>query len=180
MSAADRQPEAPGRTGQAAPDTASRDDTDRRSGSGLDACIALVAALRHLLGALLGLVGAEGRVLRAGVPLFFIAVIALIAFAVSLWVCLVVLLGWLLMLGTHSLGIALGLLVVIHAMLVIGVWSAIKYAIRQTTFPQARAELRRLGRSLRHSFDRATSSIPSTDAASRAPAAHPSREKVKA
>ncbi|MGH8216253.1 MAG: hypothetical protein ACREPZ_11250, partial [Rhodanobacteraceae bacterium] len=69
-------------------------------------------------------------------------------------VCLVALIGWALMRGTHSPGLALGLLVVIHAILIVGVWSAIKYAIRQVTFPQARAELRMLGRTLLHDLGR--------------------------
>lgn len=91
---------------------------------------------------------------RAGIPLFFIAAVALVAFSVSLWVCLVALIGWALMYGTHSLGLALGLLVVIHAILIIGVWSVIKYALRQATFPQARAELRMLGRTALHDLGR--------------------------
>jgi uncharacterized protein YjeT (DUF2065 family) len=91
---------------------------------------------------------------RAGIPLFFIAAVALVAFSVALWVCLVALIGWALMTATHSLGLALGLLVVIHAILVFGVWSVIKYAIRQATFPQARAELRMLGRTALHDLGR--------------------------
>jgi hypothetical protein len=124
--------------------------------STLAAMKALVAAVGQLFSALRKLAAAEAQVVRAGIPLFFIAATALVAFSVSLWVCLVALLGWALMMGTHSLGIALGLLVVIHLILVFGVWSMIKYSLRQATFPQARAELRMLGRTMLHDLGRIT------------------------
>lgn len=126
------------------------------SPSTLAAVMALASALRQLFLALRNLAVAEARVMRAGIPLFFMAAVALVAFSVSLWVCLVALIGWALMRGTHSLGLALGLLVVLHAILVFGVWSAIKYSIRQATFPQARAELRMLGRTALHDLGRIT------------------------
>lgn len=124
--------------------------------STIAALLALAAAVRQLFLALRELAVAEARVVRAGIPLFFMAAVALVAFSVSLWVCLVALIGWALMRGTHSLGIALGLLVVIHAILVVGVWSMIKYSLRQATFPQARAELRLLGRTALHDLGRIT------------------------
>ncbi|HET7610636.1 MAG TPA: hypothetical protein VFK29_02495 [Rhodanobacteraceae bacterium] len=124
------------------------------SPSTLAALAGLFAALRQLFIALRKLATAEAKVVRAGIPLFFIAATALVAFAVSLWVCLVALIGWALMYATHSLGLALGLLVVIHAILIVGVWSMIKYALRQATFPQARAELRMLGRTVLHDLGR--------------------------
>lgn len=120
----------------------------------LAAGAALLAALRHLLSALRTLALTEAQVLRAGIPLFFIGAIALVAFSVSLWACLVALFGWLLMVATHSLGIALALLVVGHAALVIAVWFAMKYSLRQATFPRARAELRLLARTLRRDINR--------------------------
>ena len=130
--------------------------TAEPSPSTLAALMALASAFRQLFMALRNLAIAEARVMRAGIPLFFMAAVALVAFSVSLWVCLVALLGWALMMGTHSLGLALGLLVVIHAFLVFGVWSVIKYSIRQATFPQARAELRMIGRTALHDLGRFT------------------------
>lgn len=129
---------------------------EQPSASTLAAMKALAAAFGQLFVALRKLAAAEARVVQAGIPLFFIAATALVAFSVSLWVCLVALIGWALMHGTHSLGIALGLLVVIHIVLVVGVWSVIKYSIRQATFPQARAELRMLGRTMLHDLGRIT------------------------
>jgi uncharacterized membrane protein YqjE len=136
------------------PDGASAAGAEPQSPSTLAAFMALATALGQLVAALRKLAAAEARVVRAGIPLFFIAAVALVAFSVALWVCLVALIGWALMTATHSLGLALGLLVVIHAILVFGVWSVIKYAIRQATFPQARAELRMLGRTALHDLGR--------------------------
>lgn len=127
-----------------------------RSESTLAALAALAAAFGQLFVALRNLAAAEAQVVRAGIPMFFIAATALVAFSVSLWACLVALIGWALMRGTDSLGIALGLLVVIHVILVVGVWSMIEYSIRQATFPQARAELRVLGRTVLHDLGRIT------------------------
>lgn len=104
----------------------------------------VVGALRRFFAEFSALLGAEARVLRTGVPLFFIATIALVAFSVSLWACLVALIGWLLLHATHSAGLALLLLVVGHALLVTAIWFAIKRGVHQATFPQARAEWRAL------------------------------------
>ena len=101
----------------------------------------LVAAFQGVLASLLGLVRAEGRVLRAGVPLLVIGVVALISLAVSLWFCTVALIGWALMAATHSLGIALGLLVLGHIGLILAVWFALRRGVHQATFPAVRAEL---------------------------------------
>lgn len=139
-----------------------------QSPSTLAALVALAAALGQLFAALRKLAAAEARMLQAGIPLFFMAATALVAFSVSLWVCLVALIGWALMRGTHSLGLALGLLVVLHAILVIGVWSVIKYSIHQATFPQARRELHRLGRTMLHDLNRFTGAAPGPVPASRA------------
>jgi uncharacterized membrane protein YqjE len=136
------------------PEGAPAAGAEPQSPSTLAAFTALATALGQLVAALRKLAAAEARVVRAGIPLFFIAAVALVAFSVALWVCLVALIGWALMTATHSLGLALGLLVVIHAILVFGVWSVIKYAIRQATFPQARAELRMLGRTALHDLGR--------------------------
>lgn len=126
---------------------------------------ALVAASRHLLGAFRALAAAEAQLLWAAIPLFFIGAVAMVAFAVSLWVCLVALVGWALMLATHSAGIALGLLIVGHAILIVGVWFVIKYSVRQATFPRGRAELRRLGREMLRDISRFTDATPATDPA---------------
>jgi hypothetical protein len=120
-----------------------------------DAMATPIAAALKLFSAFVKLVVAEGRVLVAALPFALISVIALIAVSVSLWVCMVALVGWLLMQATQSLGIALGLLVVIHIALVAGVWASIKYALRQATFPHARGEVLGLIGSLCQELDRA-------------------------
>lgn len=145
---------------------ASDDRSDAQFRTLLAAGAALVAALRHLLTALRTLAVAEVRVVVAVVPLFFIGAIALVALSVSLWVCVVALVGWALTLATHSAGIALGVLVVGHVILILGVWFAIKYSLRQATFPRARAELRRLGHSLRGDISRFADATPATGSAS--------------
>lgn len=118
------------------------------SGSGL------ITALRRFLGALGALFGAEARVLRDGIPLFFIGTIALVALSVSLWACLVALIFWALRLATHSSGIALGIIVAGHIVLVIGLWFALKRGVRQASFPQARAEWRAMRHQLAEDFGR--------------------------
>jgi hypothetical protein len=118
------------------------------------AAVATPLAAARLVSAFSKLVAAEGRVLVAALPFALISVIALIAVSVSLWVCLVALVGWLFMQVTQSLGIALGLLVVIHIALVVGVWASIKYALRQATFPHARGEVIGLIGSLYQELDR--------------------------
>lgn len=112
----------------------------------------LLTALRRVFAALGALAGAEARVLRAGIPLFFIGTIALVAFSVSLWACVVALLFWLLRGATHSAGIALSVLVVGHLVLVGGLWFAIKRGMRQASFPQARAEWRAMRHQLGEDF----------------------------
>lgn len=112
--------------------------------SALNAGVALVAAMRQLVKALRELAVAESRLFLAGIPLLFIAVVALTAISVSLWACVVALIGWALVQATHSVGVALGLLVVMHAMLAMGAWLCIKHASRQLTFPRVRGELRNL------------------------------------
>ncbi|MGH8191597.1 MAG: hypothetical protein ACREP2_09140 [Rhodanobacteraceae bacterium] len=177
MSAADQEHVAePGQGRPDVPPGESRYASDAQFTAALKASLALLTALRHLLGALRKLVATEGRVLLAGIPLFFIAATALIAFSVSLWVCVVALIGWAFMIATHSVGVALGLLVILHLLLVGGVWLMIKYAIRQATFPQARAELRRLGRTLLHDINRVTGAV---DPQQRTPPAAASNDKAR-
>lgn len=116
------------------------------------AACTLGISLKRFFGALAQLLLAESRVARHGVPLFFIGTIALIALAVSLWTCSVALIGWALAKATHSIGIALGLLVLGHIALIAGLWLALKRGVRQASFPQSRAELRALGRQLAQDF----------------------------
>jgi hypothetical protein len=134
----------------------------------------LFSALRRLLLALRALVAAEADVLRAGIPLAFIASVALVAFSVSLWACVVALVGWLLVVASGSIGIALGVLVAFHALLVCGIWYGIKYVVRQLSFPHARGELRRLGGTLMGEVNRFVDAAPAAAAGEgpgRAPAA---------
>ena len=53
----------------------------------------LFDALRRVATALAALLAAEARVLRASVAMVFLGSVALVAFAVSLWACVVALLG---------------------------------------------------------------------------------------
>lgn len=102
----------------------------------------LALALQRFFVTLGELLRAEGRVLWTGIPLLFIGFVALIALAVSLWGCTVALIGWALMVATNSLGLALGLLVVGHIALILGMWFMLKRGVYQASFPHARAELR--------------------------------------
>lgn len=111
--------------------------------------IGLLASSRRVLATLLALFTAESRVLAASFTPVLIACVALIAFSVALWVCVVALIGWALALATHSVGIALAILVGIHLILVTSVWFSMRRAIFQVTFPHTRAELSALRRSLR-------------------------------
>lgn len=114
----------------------------------------LLQALRRVATALLALLASEARVLRASVAMVFLGSVALVAFSVSLWACAVALIGWGLVLATGSIGIALALLVLLHLMLVVAIWLAIKRAIRQAGFPGTRTELRALGGELRAHVER--------------------------
>lgn len=120
------------------------------------AACTLGISLKRFFGALGQLLLAESRVARHGVPLLFIGTIALIALAVSLWTCSVALIGWVLAKATHSVGIALGILVLGHIALIVGLWLVLKRGVRQASFPQSRAELRALGRQLAQEFGNAT------------------------
>lgn len=138
------------------PPDESRYASDPQFTAAAKASIAVVAALRRLFVALRKLGVAESRVVLAGIPLFFIAAAALVAFAVSLWVCVGALIGWALMYATGSLGLALGLLIVIHLVLLASVWSMLKWSLRQAAFPRVRAELRSIGHTLLHELGRVT------------------------
>jgi len=114
----------------------------------------LVRALRRVATALAALLASEARVLRASVAMVFLGSVALVAFSVSLWACAVALIGWAFVKATGSVGIALGLLVVMHLVLVVVIWLAIKRAIHHASFPATRTELRALGNELRGHVER--------------------------
>ncbi len=127
------------------------------------AACALAIALKRFFGALARLVVAEGEIVRHGVPLLFIGTIALIALSVSLWACTVALIFWALRMATHSSGIALGIIVAGHLLLITGLWFSIRRGVRQASFPHARAELRALGRQLAQDFDDFAQRAPSRE-----------------
>ncbi|HVX05976.1 MAG TPA: hypothetical protein VHA71_12765 [Rhodanobacteraceae bacterium] len=114
----------------------------------------LVQALRRVATALAALLASEVRVLRASAAVVFLGSVALVAFSVSLWACAVALIGWAFVKATGSVGIALGLLVVLHLILVTTLWLAIKRAIRHASFPATRIELRALRDELRGHVER--------------------------
>jgi hypothetical protein len=114
----------------------------------------LVQSLRRVATALAALFASEARLLRASVAMVFLGSVALVAFSVSLWACAVALIGWALVKATGSVGIALGLLVLLHLVLVVAIWFAIKRAIHHASFPGTRTELRALGNELRGHVER--------------------------
>lgn len=144
-------------TGERARAGAARADAaapDPRSAAALvDAGVRLFTSLRRVLTAELALLAAEARVLRASAAVVFLSGVALVAFAVSLWVCIVALIGWAIAVASHSVGIALGALIVLHLILMFGIWMVITRAIRHATFPRARSELAALGRTLRRDLE---------------------------
>lgn len=109
----------------------------------------LFAAARQLVASMAALFAAEARLFKARLMLVFLAGIALVAFAVSLWACAVALIGWALRLATGSGGVALGLLVALHLVLIAASWLAIKRGIHAASLPETRAELAALGRGWR-------------------------------
>lgn len=136
------------------PGGGARDATAPPFGAVLTAGAGLFGALRRVATALAALLAAEARVLRASVAVVFLASVALVAFSVSLWACVVALIGWALAVATGSIGLALVILVVLHLILVAALWFAIKRAIRQASFPATRTELRALGGELREHVER--------------------------
>lgn len=127
---------------------------DPALGNVLGAGIELAQALRRVATALAALIASEARLLRASVTLVIIGAVALVALSVSLWACAVALIGWALFVATGSIGVALGVLVALHVVLVVGIWFAIKRALRQASFPATRHELRALGGELRAHVER--------------------------
>lgn len=136
--------------------------------AGLAAGRDLITALRRIGLALTALLAAEARVWRASVALVFIASVALVAVAVSLWACVVALIGWALLLATHSVGMALGALIVAHALLVLVLWRVLLRAVRNAGAPALRGELRALGGDLRRHIERFEGAAAKTDGDPRA------------
>lgn len=101
----------------------------------------LFTSLRRVFSALVALFTAESQVFVASLAVVVIGAVALIACAVALWVCIVALIGWALAVATHSVGIALAILVGLHVILVVGIWFAIRRTVLQAMFPRTRAEL---------------------------------------
>jgi uncharacterized membrane protein YqjE len=120
----------------------------------------LLAAGRGFAVALAALFAAEAQLLKQRLGLVFLAGVALVAFAVSLWACAVALIGWAFRVATGSTGAALGLLVVLHVILVAASWWSIKRGIHAAGFPGTRGELAALQRGLRRRA--AASGPPST------------------
>lgn len=133
---------------------AGRASADGQWKAALAAGAGLVAALRRVATAVTALAATETRVLGASIGLVLMGSVALVAFAVSLWACVVALIGWGVAFGTGSVGIALGVLVALHLLLVSGCWFWIKRAIWRASFPATRAELRVLGHELRRDMAR--------------------------
>ncbi|HET9819019.1 MAG TPA: hypothetical protein VFP92_07650 [Rhodanobacteraceae bacterium] len=155
------------RAGSADADSA-RGAADAQSDAVLAAGVRLLTALRRLGISLATLLVAEARVFKASIGLVFIASIALVAFAVSLWFCVIALIGWGLTLATGSIGIALAILVVLHLILVVALWFMIKRAIHHASFPRVRGEFAASGRSLRRDmarFRQASTPPPDDEAA---------------
>ena len=145
------------------PDDAGHDETAPQFGAVFAAGANLFAALRRMATALAALFAAEARVLHASVAMVFLGSVALVAFSVSLWACVVALIGWALTLATHSAGIALAILVCLHLILVTAIWFAIKRAIHHASFPATRTELRALGGELRSHVERFQHASQPTD-----------------
>ncbi|MBS0382365.1 MAG: hypothetical protein JSR56_08020, partial [Proteobacteria bacterium] len=76
---------------------------------------------------------------------------------------------WALTLATHSIGIALAVLVVLHLVLVVAIWFAIQRALRQASFPATRHELRALGGELRGHVERFQHATPAASDPEQAP-----------
>lgn len=114
----------------------------------LAASVDLVKSLRRSGAALLALLAAEARVLKSSVAVVIIGAVALVVFSVALWACAEILLGWALTRMTGSLGITLGILLLLHLALVLGTWFGLKRTIHHASFPGTRAEAGALRRSL--------------------------------
>src|SRR5690348_18435358 len=150
---------------ESAESDAQRAAAQASAGAVLGAGATLFTSLQRMAAALLALLTAEAQVFGASIGLIFLSSVALVAFAVALWVCIVALIGWALAVVTHSIGIALAILVILHLLLVTGIWFAIRRAILQVTFPRTRAELAELRHTMQRDVARFqhASSVPRDD-----------------
>lgn len=112
--------------------------------------VRLLASVRKATTSLLALLLAEAQVSKASASVVFLACVALVAFAVALWVCVVALIGWALAVAMHSVGASLAVLVGLHVLLVGATFFLIRRMIRRATFPHSRAEFA----ALRHTLGR--------------------------
>lgn len=133
---------------------------DARLAALLAAGVQLLASLRSTGTSLLALCRAEARVAAASVTLTLLTGVALLAFSVSLWACVVALIGWALLAVTHSLGIALAILIVLHGLLVAASWLLIRRLLRHAAFPHSRMELTALRRDLHRNLARFQQAAP--------------------
>src|SRR5579875_214300 len=122
----------------------------------------LFTSLRRVISAVVALLTAESQVFVASLTVVVIGAVALIACAVALWVCIVALIGWALAVATHSVGIALGILVALHVILVVGIWFALRRTFLQATFPRTRAELSAMRGTLRRNLAKFQHAAPPT------------------
>jgi hypothetical protein len=148
---------------ESAESNSERAAAEASTGAVLSAGAALFTSLQRTAAALLALLTAEAQVFGASIGLIFLSSVALVAFAVALWVCVVALIGWALAVVTHSIGIALAILVGMHLLLVVGIWMAIRRALLQATFPRTRAEFAALQHGLRRDFARFQRASPHPD-----------------
>lgn len=145
-------PDAPGAAGgtSGAPGGASNEQLASVLGAGVQ----LVAACRRVGTALLALVAAEARLARASVVLVLLGGVAFVALVASLWACVVALLAWALAQATGSIGVALGILVALHAIACVLLALDLRRRVRHASFPGTRAELRALGQQLGRDVER--------------------------
>lgn len=123
-------------------------------GALLTAGVRLLASVRKAAASLLALLLAEAQVSKASAALVFLACVALVAFAVALWVCVVALVGWALAVVMHSVGAALAVLVGVHAVLVGATFFLIRHMVRRASFPHSRAEFSAIRHTLRRDLAR--------------------------
>lgn len=141
--------DAPNADAAATSDAGARPETSASLDATFAAGVGLFNALRRVATALVALLVAEARVARASVALVVLGTVALVAFAVSLWACVVALVGWTLFVATGSIGIALAILVALHLILCVAIWWLLKRLVQHASFPGTRSELRALGAELR-------------------------------
>lgn len=124
----------------------------------------LFASMRAAVGALAALVLAEARITGASIARVLLACVALVALAVSLWGCVVVLVGWALATALHSPGAALLILVVLHLLLLGATALLLRRTLRDASFPHSRAEFGAMRRTLQGNLARFREEAASSEA----------------